>query len=62
MDYSGTISTRNPMTTWGDGGKREGKDDDSVKKPRFLVARFRVVIVKEGHEQEGHDTDSAGSA
>lgn len=58
MDYSGTTSTRNPMTTWGDGGKREGEDDDS--RVSWRAMRFRVVVVeRRKSEPERHDTYSA---
>lgn len=45
MDYSGTITTHNVMAVWGDGGKNEGKDEDSLKKPPRLTVRMRFVIV-----------------
>ena len=36
-------TTHNPMATWWDHGKNEGKDADSVKVPRWEGSRLKVV-------------------
>ena len=51
MDDSGTVSTRNSMATWGDGGKYEGRDDDTRMVPWRLSVRLSVIVVNK-EEQE----------
>ena len=46
MDYSATITTRNVMALWGDGGRYEGCDNDSKNVPRHSRSRMRVVVVR----------------
>ena len=55
---------RNPMSAWGDHGKYEGRDADSLTYGGgYLRARFRIIIARGGTiEPEGHGTEVTGDA
>jgi len=61
MTFSGTITTRNVMATWGDRGKYEGRDDDSRIRPAWECRRVIVFAVLNGgkSDSERRDPDTA---